>query len=104
MQIEIKHIRKKVKTGEYDLSEHAHKERQSEQITIEEIEKTLLKGAIIEEYPKDPRGESCLVGDKKLHVVCGFREERLLIITNYRPKMPTWTTWKIRAKELKSRV
>ena len=102
--MDIKIIRKKVKKGEYDLSDHAHKERQVEQITTEEIEKTFLKGAIIEKYPKDPRGESCLVASKKLHVICGFRGKRLLIITNYRPYSLTWIDWKTRAKELKSRV
>jgi len=102
--MDIKIIRKKVRAGEYDLSEHAHKERQAEQITTEEIDKTLLKGAIIEVYPEDPRGESCLVGSKKLHVVCGFRGERLLIVTNYRPQPPTWADWKTRVKELTSRV
>lgn len=102
--MDIKIIRDKVKRGEYDLSDHAHKERQAEQITTAEIEKTLLKGAIIEKYPEDPRGTSCLVAGKKLHVVCGFRGERLLIVTNYRPKMPTWVNWKTREKELKDRV
>lgn len=102
--MDIKIIRNKVRAGEYDLSEHAHKERQAEQITLDEIEKILLKGVIIEKYPEDPRGESCLVASKKLHVVCGFRGERLLIVTNYRPQLPTWITWKTRAKELKNRV
>lgn len=102
--MDIKIIRRKVKAGEYDLSEHAHRERQAEQITTEEIEKTLLKGDIIEKYQKDPRGESYLVASKKLHVVCGFRGERLLIVTNYRPQSPIWIDWKTRAKELKSRV
>ncbi len=102
--MDIKWIREKVRLNEYDLSSHAHQERQEEQITIEEIEKTLLKGSIIEEYPSDPRGQSCLVAIKSLHVVCGIRNERLLIVTNYRPIPPTWVNWKTRAKELKSRV
>lgn len=90
------------------MSAHAHLERQEEQITIAEIEKTLLKGSIIEEYPNDPRGRSCLVGAKvgrkSLHVVCGKRNNRLLIVTEYRPKPPSWTNYKTRAKELESRV
>lgn len=102
--MDIQTIRKKVIAGEYDLSDHAHKERQEEQITVEEIEKTLLKGAIIEKYPEDPRGLSCLVASKKLHVVCGFRGERLLVVTVYRPKMPTWIDWETRSKEVKGRV
>lgn len=102
--MDLRLIREKIKAEEYDLSYHAHQERQEEKITVEEIETTLLKGSIIEKYPKDPRGESCLVGNKNLHVVCGFRGERLLIVTNYRPKPPTWINWKTRVKELKSRV
>lgn len=102
--MDIKLIRQKIKSGEYDLSEHAHKKRQEEQITIAEIETTLLKSSIIEEYTNDPRGESCLVGTENLHVVCGFRGERLLIVTNYRPKPPIWIDWKTRREELKSRA
>jgi len=105
--VTISFIRKKVLNNEYDLSLHAHNERQEEQITIEEIEKVLLKGGIIEQYPNDPRGESCLIGGvvlkKSLHVVCGIRGYRLLIITVYSPKPPVWIDFKTRAKELKSR-
>ena len=100
-------IKEKVQSGKYDLSIHAHNERQEEQIAIEEVEKVLLKGDIIEKYPNDQRGESCLVAGtvskKPLHVVCGKRGKRLLIVTVYRPKQPVWIGYKTRAKELKSR-
>jgi len=106
--MDILFIRSKIKKEEYDLSAHAHQERQEEQITIEEIEKILLKGDIIEMYSNDPRGKSCLVAGKdadvSLHVVCGMRGNRLLIVTVYRPKKPTWINYKTRAKEVKSRV
>ena len=39
-------IRSKILKEEYDLSAHAHQERQEEGITIEQIEQTLLKGDI----------------------------------------------------------
>lgn len=101
MDIEI--IRKRIRSGKYDLSHHAHKERQVENISIARIEKTILKGDIIEEYQKDPRGPSCLIVTKNLHAVCGFREKRLLVVTVYKPKPPTWIDYKTRAKELKNR-
>lgn len=101
-------IIEKVKNDEYDLSSHAHRERQEELITTAEIEQALLAGDIIERYPKDERGESCLIAakveNKPLHVVCGKRDNRLLIITVYRPKPPIWKNYKKRTKELKSRV
>ena len=101
--MDIKLLRKKIRQDEYDLSHHAHKERQVDKISIVEINNTILKGDIIEEYPKDPRGSSCLVVTKSLHVVCGFRKERLLVVTVYRPELPTWIDYKTRTKELKKR-
>ena len=50
----IKLIRQKVRSGEWDLSHHAHKERQAEQVTLEEVEQVLLEGDIIERYIDDP--------------------------------------------------
>lgn len=106
--MDILFIRTKTKKNEYDLSAHAHQERQEEKITVNEIEKILLKGDIIERYSSDPRGQSCLVAgfvsDEPLHVVCGTREEKLLVVTVYRPKLPVWVDYKTRAKEVKSRV
>ncbi len=102
--MDLKTIREKVRKGEFDLSDHAHKERQIEKISIREIRQTILENDIIEEYPNDPRGSSCLLGNEHLHVVCGFRGEKVLVVTNYRPKEPTWIDYKTRAKELKSRV
>lgn len=106
--MDVSFLRDKIKSQEYDLSDHAHKERQVEKITITEIESAVLEGDIIERYPNDPRGESCLVAGvaikKPLHIVCGRRGNRLLIVTVYRPGLPTWKDTKTRAKELKSRV
>ena len=54
-----------------------------------EIEQALLTGDILEKYPKDERGESCLIAakveNKPIHIVCGKRDSRLLIVTVYRP-------------------
>ena len=106
--MDINSIRDNIKENEYDLSEHAHRERQEEQITVSEIERVILEGGIIEQYPSDPRGKRCLVAGKvakqPLHVVCGMRGDRLLIVTVYRPKEPTWRDYKTRTKELESRV
>ena len=105
--MDIAFVKKKIHNQEYDLSAHAHNERQEEQITVEEIEKVILKGDIIERYQNDLRGESCLIAGivykKPLHIVCGMRDERLLIVTVYRPKMPVWIDYKTRSKELRSR-
>ena len=104
----LKEIISKIRLNQYDLSEHAHVERQVEHITVKEIEETILFGEIIENYPQDPRGESVLVGAKlknrSLHVVCGKKDDRILIITVYEPKTPKWLDYKTRSRKVESRL
>lgn len=106
--MDLDYIKVKIKNGEYDLSEHAHIERQVEQITIKEIEETIFAGEVIERYPKDQRGESMLIAaqfkSRSLHVVCGTRGDRILIVTVYEPKLPIWADYKTRSKPLKDRI
>lgn len=101
-------IEDSISKNDFLISEHAHQERQEEQITVAEIKKVLLKGKIIEKYPKDPRGESCLVGGKiknrAIHIVCGKRMNKLLIVTVYLPKKPKWLDWETRSREVIDRV
>jgi hypothetical protein len=78
------------------LSKHAEIERQEEDINIEEIETCIVNGAVLEDYAEDPRGHSCLlagmVQGRWLHVVCGSKEDWVIIITVYIPKPPYWET------------
>jgi hypothetical protein len=65
-------------------------------ITPEEVERVVLEGEMIEDYPTDPRGHSCLLlgfGDKDLpiHVVCSPSDDYLAIITAYRPAPELWS-------------
>ena len=57
----------------------------------ESPEYTLLNGNIIEEYPDDQRGYSCLVCGKTLighylHIVCGLSDDILWVVTAYEPE------------------
>ncbi len=68
-------------------------------LSFEEIEMAMLSGEILEQYPDSGRGESCLVvgfaHNVPIHVVCGWRGEKLSIITVYIPKPPKFVTpWK----------
>ena len=64
-------------------------------ITTLEVRKVIFEGEIIEDYPDDARGHSCLMlgyGDKNraLHVVCAPKDEYLAIITTYVPDEEQW--------------
>lgn len=98
----INWIKSKIETGDYEFSAHAENERQADKILIEEIEFALRKGKIIESYPNDPRGQSCLVlgyGNEScpIHVVCEkTKKGDLRVITVYIPTTPKWKSPKIR--------
>lgn len=101
--MKIEDIREKVQREEFELGLHAHQERQAEEVTIEDVKIALLNGEIIEEYPDDPRGESCLVlGRSKnrfLHSVCGWKANGwLFIITVYIPQPLKWIDERTRRK------
>lgn len=96
-------IRDKVKEGEYRISfTHTEKLRERE-IEMVEIEEAISNGEIIEAYPDDPRGPSCLIcgfthQGRPLHIVCGDLEaERIMVITAYEPSLEEWEEdWKTR--------
>lgn len=77
---------------------HAVKQmsRADRMISTEEIRDVIFHGEIIEEYPEDPRGESCLVFHTKerrvIHVVCSPRTDYLAIITAYLPEPEQWSS------------
>jgi len=60
------------------------------------------KGTVIEEYPDDVRGHSCLLlgygaNQRPIHVVCAPKADYLAIITAYLPDPDKWESdWQIR--------
>ena len=66
-------------------------------IRVEDVEEAICRDApeIIEDYPEDVRGHSCLmVGEtpqgRTVHVVCSPKDEYLAIITAYIPDPAEW--------------
>lgn len=97
-------IRRKIRQGRYTISfTHTEKLRQRK-IKAEDIEQAIEGGLIIEDYPEDQRGASCLIlglaGKRPLHVVCGRLDaEEILIITAYEPNAREWEDdWRTRKK------
>jgi hypothetical protein len=100
--VDVEAIREKIGQGRYVVSfTHTEKLRQR-RIKTRDIEQALKTGTIIEEYPDDPRGASCLifgaVDERPLHVLCGrLYAEEILIITAYEPDPEEWEDgWKTR--------
>lgn len=101
--MKVNWIREMAGKKQFQLTEHAHKERQEEAVELKEIREALMSCETLEDYPHDPRGASCLAlgysGGKPIHIVCGqTRNEWLLVVTVYTPKPPKWTGPRTRAK------
>ena len=65
-------------------------------ITPAEVEAVIGRGELLEDYPEDVRGHSCLLlgfggGGRPVHVVCAPKEEYLAIITAYLPNPKQWS-------------
>lgn len=90
---DIEWIKTKVRNSEEYFSMHGEQERQNDNLTITEVREALLNGIILDQYQDTGRGESCLVvgftmRGKPLHIVCGERNEKLVVITVYIPSPP----------------
>ena len=80
--------------------------RAERMIRTTEVLTTIRMGEVIEDYPDDPRGHSCLIlgfGDngRPVHVVCAPKTEYLAIITAYLPDPDEWNDdFKVRKNEV----
>ena len=96
MAITVTFIRTEVENQTYDISIHADDERMADGLTVAELESALLHCELLEDYPDDPRGPSCLVlgftpEGTPVHAVCGGNPAgHLITITVYVPTMPKW--------------
>lgn len=75
---------------------HAVKQMNSEArlISTKEVEFKVFEGEIIEDYPEDKRGHSCLINgrikQRPIHVVCAPKDDYLAVITAYLPNKEKW--------------
>lgn len=69
--------------------------RPDRMITTSEVRSVIEHGKVIENYPDDPRGESCLIlgyGESRrpIHIVCAPIEDYLAVVTAYLPDNDEW--------------
>jgi len=71
--------------------------RPERMITPQEVEKVVMTGELVEDYPHDSRGHSCLLlgsgdDDRAIHVVCSPKVDYLAVITAYLPDTDQWSS------------
>ena len=102
--MDIYWVKEQVVKGNYQFKLHALERASTRGIDPIEIKEALLSGKIIEDYPEDKRGHSCLVQGKTMtgrdiHAVCGKSYDILWIITVYEPDPREWVNPETRRVE-----
>ena len=92
----IDDLRRKVRRRQFEFSKHAVDQSILRGIEVKEIEEAFRNGEIIEDYPDDKYGPSCLVfgvtqRKRPLHIQCSYPTRELVkIITLYEPDPARW--------------
>jgi hypothetical protein len=103
MLAEIQH---KVRQRRYEFSKHAVDQTIIRDMSVAEIEQAILgKSEIIEDYPDDKYGPSCLLlgftrRGRPLHIQCSHPSRPLIkIVTLYQPDPNLWTDLRVRKQK-----
>jgi hypothetical protein len=98
----IDDLRRKFARQEYEYSLHAVDQSLLKRITRREIEEAVAGAQVIEDYPTDKYGPSCLLfgmtaASRPLHILCTYpTRQRVKIITVYEPDPDEWTESRMR--------
>jgi hypothetical protein len=99
----LEEIRSKILRRQYEFSKHAVDQSIIREISVEEVEEAISgRCEIIEDYPDDKYGPSCLIlgftkTGRPLHLQCSYSSRPLIkIITLYEPDSNLWVDLKVR--------
>ena len=98
----IEPIRQAAQAAELIFTDHAVRQMAKRGIMDTEVSEAILSGQIIEEYPDDKYGPSCLLfgrtqAGRPLHVQCSFPPQAR-VVTAYQPDPDEWEDDLIRRK------
>jgi hypothetical protein len=98
----IDDIRDKIASGQFEFSQHAVDQSIVRHISVQELREAIAGGDVIEDYPDDKYGPSCLVlgatlANRPLHIQCSYPSRPVVkIITLYEPDPQRWIDFKVR--------
>jgi Domain of unknown function (DUF4258) len=92
----LEEIKRKVVSEQFEFSKHALDQSIVRQIRVREITEAIATSQLIEDYPNDKYGPSCLLSGvtqagRPIHVQCSYPTRSLVkIITVYEPDPMKW--------------
>ena len=100
----VQGVREKVAAGAFEFSQHATDQSILRHVSVRELREAVAVGEVIEDYPNDEYGSSCLIlgctrRGRPVHVQCSYPSRPLIkIITLYEPDPALWIDYKQRRK------
>lgn len=98
-------IQVEIRRGGYRFTIYAGDRMIERHIAVSGVEEAILSGSaeIIEDYPNDPRGSSCLLlgmmaKGRPLHVQCSYPPS-VVVVTAYEPEPTEWLDWRTRREK-----
>ena len=98
----IRELRSKIADGLFEFSEHAVNQSIIRHVSVQEIHEAFTNSQVIEDYPDDKYGPSCLVlgftlKGRPLHILCSHPSRPLVkIVTLYEPDPDQWIDFRTR--------
>lgn len=98
----IDEIRRRVARGDFEFSQHAVVQSIIRHISVQDLREAIVGGEVIEVYPDDKYGPSCLIFGltrigRPLHVQCRDPSRPTVkIVTVYEPDATLWIEFKVR--------
>jgi len=98
----IEQLRSKIAANQFEFTKHALDQSILRGITVQEVQGAIKNGEVIEDYPQDKYGPSCLVfgmtkSDRPIHIQCSYPSREIVkVITLYQPDPEQWTEYKVR--------
>jgi len=98
----IRELRSRIAQGQFEFSRHAVDQSIIRHVSVPEIREAFANGRVIEDYPDDKYGPSCLIlgftlAGRPLHIQCSYPSRPLVkIVTLYEPDPDLWIDFRVR--------
>jgi len=98
----IEAIRQKFQENRFEFSQHAVDASIIRHISVEEMRQAISVGEVIEDYPTDKYGPSCLIfgttqAGRPVHIQCSYpSRDPIKVITVYQPDPSLWIDFRRR--------
>jgi hypothetical protein len=98
----IDDLRSKISQNAFEFSKHAVDQTILRNISVQEIRDVINNGEIIEDYPDDKYGPSCLIFGvtqigRPIHIQCSYPSRPIVkVVTVYEPNPDRWIDYQVR--------